>query len=73
MFVAILTLGILYYALFPKPQSQPSVPFQNVETPIADEGKEIPVLFGTKDLKGPNVVWYGDVKAVPNMKSGGKK
>lgn len=30
--------------------------------PTADEGREIPVIFGTKDIKNANVVWYGNLK-----------
>ena len=30
----------------------------------AQIGREFPVLFGTKKLTSPNVVWYGDLKAV---------
>ena len=35
-------------------------------------GREFPVLFGKKKLTGPNVVWYGDLKAVAiKQKTGG--
>jgi hypothetical protein len=40
------------------------------QTPTAEEGRVIPVVFGTVLIKGPNVVWYGDLKAKP-MKSFG--
>lgn len=30
--------------------------------PTAEEGREIPVIFGTVEQRGPNVVWYGDLK-----------
>ena len=62
------------YALMPKPQSQPPPGIGSVTAPTAEEGREIPVLFGTRDMDGPNVVWYGDIKTVPIKKrSGGKK
>lgn len=32
------------------------------QVPTAEVGREIPVLFGTRLLKGPNVVWYGDLR-----------
>jgi hypothetical protein len=41
--------------------------------PTAEDGREIPVVFGTKDITGPNVVWYGDFMAVAVQKKGGKK
>lgn len=52
-------------------QNSPSI--QDIDVPTAEEGRAIPVLFGTRDIKGPNVVWYGDVSAVAVKKKGGKK
>jgi hypothetical protein len=44
------------------------------DLPIASMEAPIPVLFGTRVLSGPNVVWYGDVQIRPIRKSsGGKK
>lgn len=52
------------------PDRQP----EEIQIPTANEGSPIPVLFGTRDIKDSNVVWYGDIKAVPiKKKSGGKK
>ena len=31
------------------------------DVPTAEIGREIPVLFGTRDISGANVVWYGDL------------
>lgn len=60
------------YALTPKPKSQTVLP-QQLEAPTAAEGKEIPVLFGTRDISNANIVWYGDISTVPIKSSGGKK
>ena len=63
---------VVAFAMAPNAQQQ-SPAIQEVEAPTAEEGRAIPVLFGTRDIKGPNVVWYGDVKAVAiKKKSGGK-
>lgn len=62
--------------LAPRPKVQGAKPGEvtDKEVPIAAEGKPIPVLFGTRILSGPNVVWYGDVQITPiKKKSGGKK
>lgn len=64
---------VISYALSPKPQSAPPPGLGDVKAPTAEEGREIPVLFGTRDITGPNVVWYGDVQAIPIRKKGGKK
>lgn len=61
------------YAMMPKPQSQPPAGLGDFNVPTAEEGREIPVLFGTRDVEGPNVVWYGDLKTVAIRKKGGKK
>ena len=69
-FVVALVVG---YAMIPKPQSQPPAGLGDIKAPTAEEGREIPVLFGTRDIEGPNVVWYGDLKTVAIRKKGGKK
>lgn len=61
------------YAMMPKPQSQPPPGLGDIKAPTAEEGREIPVLFGTRDLESPNVVWYGDLRTVAIKKKGGKK
>ena len=63
---------VVAFAMAPNAQQQ-SPAIQEVEAPTAEEGRAIPVLFGTRDIKGPNVVWYGDVKAVAIKKKGGGK
>lgn len=37
-------------------------PSKDIDVPTADEGVEIPVLFGTRRIGGPNVVWWGDLQ-----------
>lgn len=64
---------VVAHAAMPKPQSQPPAGLGDVKAPTAEEGREIPVLFGTRDLDGPNVVWYGDLRTVAIRKKGGKK
>ena len=71
-FVIALVALVVGHALAPKPQTQ-NATVGTVESPTATEGLEIPVLFGTRLMKGPNVVWYGDVKTVAIRKKGGKK
>lgn len=62
------------YALQPKQQSTiKPAGLGDFTVPTAEDGREIPVLFGTRDVKGPNVVWYGDLRVVAVKKKGGKK
>lgn len=64
---------VVAFAFQPKPQNAPPPGINEINTPTAEEGREIPVLFGTRDLLAPNVVWYGDLQLVPIKKKGGKK
>lgn len=64
---------VVSYAMTPKPQSQPPAGLGDIKAPTAEEGREIPVPFGTRDIESANVVWYGDLKTVAIRKKGGKK
>lgn len=70
LFVASLVIS---YALRPKPQNIPPAGMGEINAPTASVGREIPVLFGTRKLQGPNVVWYGDLRTSAVKKKGGKK
>ncbi len=70
VFVAALVIGL---AMSPKAQTAPPPGISEVKAPTAEEGREIPVLFGTRDIEGPNVVMFGDVKVVAIREKGGKK
>lgn len=41
------------------------------EIPTAEEGRSLPVIWGTCCLRAPNVVWYGDYKSKAIKKSMG--
>lgn len=73
-YIAVFVVALVVaYAYAPKPQSQPPAGLGDVKVPTAEEGREILVLFGTRHIEGPNVVWYGDLKTVAIRKKGGKK
>ena len=62
--------------LAPKPPKPASATPGNLDVPVAEFGKPIPVLFGTRVIRQANVVWYGDVKTTEirqSSGSGGKK
>jgi hypothetical protein len=57
-------------ALQPKvkvPKKRP-LGLDDFEVPTAEEGRALTVVFGKRRMKGPNVVYYGDVKAYPIIK-----
>lgn len=51
----------LSYALRPKPPQPKPPALQDLDVPTAEQGRPIPVVFGTVRVKGPNVLWYGDL------------
>ena len=44
-----------------------------LDTPTAEEGSSIPVIFGTVVIKSSNVIWYGDAMTTEIKSSGGGK
>lgn len=64
---------VLSFAFMPKPQNRKPPGLSEVTAPTAEVGRTIPVLFGTRDLNGPNVTWYGALRLVAIKAKGGKK
>lgn len=61
------------YSTIPKPEARKPAGLDDFNVPTAEVGREIPVLFGTRLMSGPNIVWYGDLRITPVQKKGGKK
>lgn len=61
---------VLSDLLRPKPKFGAPAPsaLGDFTVPTAQEGRPIPVIFGTVKLAGPNVVWYGDLLVRPITK-----
>lgn len=60
LIVAIVML-VVSYLLTPKPKTQrPTFTMQDGDTPTAEAGKPLPVVFGTVTVKSLNVLWYGE-------------
>lgn len=60
--------------LTPRPKAKNAEPRNPTGIPTIEDDAIIPVLFGTRELKQNNVLWYGDLYAQPiTKKSGGKK
>lgn len=60
LFAAFTVLGEL---LRPKPNLKDAQPagLGDFQFPTASEDRRIPLLWGTVQIRGPNVVWYGDL------------
>ena len=63
------------YILRPQtPSASVAAPWEDLTIPEADLGSPIPVVFGTRWVSNPNVVWFGDKDIKPvRVKTGGKK
>lgn len=67
-----IALDIIAYAIMPKPK-QPKQAVQDLQAPTAEAGRPIAVVFGSKTIKGGNVLWYGDANTNTYKYSGGGK
>ena len=67
-------LMIISAAMTASAMPDPVVPEAGkLDTPSADEGGDIPVVFGTEMIKSSNVVWYGDSRTEAIKSGGGGK
>jgi hypothetical protein len=57
------------YAIQPKPPKPKPAALSEFDVPTAEENRPIPVVFGTKRVRGPNVLWYGDLSSAPIRRS----
>lgn len=56
-------LFVLSELIRPKPEIEDARPagLGDFNFPTATEGRVVPLVWGTAELKGPNVLWYGDL------------
>lgn len=62
-FVALLinlAINIVAYALTPKPKAAKPPAASDLNSPTAEAGREVPVVFGTMTVKGVNYLWWGE-------------
>ncbi len=71
-FIASLVISYVLRPTPPKPKTSKPKPatLADFDFPTASADRDIPILFGTRWLKAPNVVWYGHLKTT-SVKSGG--
>jgi hypothetical protein len=58
--VVALAAVALNLLLAPKVKAPKPEAVKDLESPTAEAGRPIPVVFGTITVKGLNVLWYGD-------------
>ena len=62
--------AVISIALAPKPQKPKAATLEDFDVPTAEEGRPVPVIFGTVRVTGPNVLWYGDLSTKKIKQSG---
>lgn len=73
VYAVILVVGLLVGTAMQKgPPPVEAKTIEDVDTPTG-EGNSFGKLFGTRDVEFKIVNWYGDFRAVPIRKKGGKK
>lgn len=69
-----LVLNIVSYLLLPKAKEEQPAAVKDLEDPVAEAGRPMPVVFGTMLVKGLNFLYYGDKQTTKRyLSSGGKK
>lgn len=62
--IVLLVATTVLTALLAKSPAGKASALGDFQAPTAEEGRVIPVIFGTVLARGPNVTWYGDLKVV---------
>lgn len=62
--IGLILVAAFAYAMQPPDLGRKPPGLGEIDVPTAEIGREIPVLFGERDLKGPNVVWFGDLETI---------
>lgn len=58
--VVAVALAVIAYALAPKPKKQKPAATRDLDDPTAEAGRPIPVVFGTINVKGSNILYFSD-------------
>jgi len=70
--VYLLIVVIIAVALQPKTPEQKPPSLDEIDVPTAEQGRPIPVVFGTYVVQSPNIVWYGNLHFNKVRQKGGK-
>jgi hypothetical protein len=58
-------MAVLSDLLAPPPDDAKPAGLEDFKFPTATEGRSLPLLWGTRKIAGPNVIWYGDYLQEP--------
>lgn len=63
---------VIAYSQTPKTPKPKPPTLEDININTAEQGRPIPVVFGTRVLKSGNVAWYGDLRYKKITSKGGK-
>jgi predicted phage tail protein len=55
-----LALQVVSFLLTPRAKTNKPDTVQDLESPTAESGRPVPVIFGTIPVDSPNILWYGE-------------
>lgn len=71
--LAQLAISLILSSLFAPDTDVPeAASLEDFDIPMLNQGKSLPVIFGTFLLKSANVIWYGDLATTEIKTSAGK-
>lgn len=53
-------VSIASYIIMPKPKAPKPEAAKELENPVSEAGIPVKVVFGSKLIKDPNIIWYGE-------------
>lgn len=71
--LVLIVAALVVHALQPRPVQAKPAALEDFDVPTAEEGRPIPVVFGTVTITGANTVWYGALRVEEIKSTGGKK
>lgn len=70
-FALLVATTVIQLVLAPKPKGTKAAALEDFSVPTAEVGRPIPWLFGTRKIKDPNCIWYGDLRTNRKKKDDG--
>lgn len=74
VYIAMLVLSLaVSYAMRPKTEHAKPLALEDFQVPVAEEGRDVCVIFGTVWIADPSVIDYGNLRSEPPIKAPGGK
>lgn len=57
-------LQVLGYLLMPSAKKNNKQEFDDMDSPTAESGRPVSVIFGEHNIDDPNIIWFGDKRTI---------